>query len=147
MGKIIVKALIMVGIAVGISNYLMYLSTGKTPFSSGMPDLSFDAPSLGNGSTKKQQAYKWTDEKGVVHYSSEAPPEMAQAEILEVDPNANLIQGVEIPTKEAPKAAAAQPSMPKGNIYNPKTIKKLFDDAKGVQETLNKRYENLEDPK
>ena len=36
--------------------------------------------------TCAQAIYKWVDEKGVTHYSSEAPPESAKAKKLDVKP-------------------------------------------------------------
>lgn len=149
MKKLIFKTTLMVLVMVGFSNYVMYLMTGKSPFSfSELPSFSSanSTPTLSDMlPAGKEQAYKWKDANGVVHYSSEAPPEGLDAQLIEVDPNTNLVQGIS--TKSEPEDAQAtstQPEMPSGNIYNPNTIKKLMDDAKGVQETLNKRYEDLE---
>ena len=155
MKTLIFKAVLMIGIMVGISNYLMYLSTGKSPFS--FDSLSFGKPSVDASASKlknlmpagKDQAYKWTDENGTVHYSSEPPSHHQKAELIEVNPDTNLVQGLRIETEQgseskAPVNSAPQRQLPQGSIYNPETIKTLMDDAKGVQETLNKRYESLE---
>lgn len=119
--------------------------TGKTPFTGKMPSFSISAPKLSNVlPAKKENAYKWTDANGVVHYSSE-PPELAQtAEILELDPNANIIQGLpERQEAETNKQKPSAPALPQGNPYNPATVKKLIDDAKNVQTMLNKRGEEM----
>ena len=146
MAKIILKMVVMLMVVVGVSNYALYIMTGKTPFSASdlkMPDIS--APrvdSLVNGG--KTTAYKWTDENGVVHYSSEPPPEQQQVEVLEVDPNVNLVQGVQ--KKEEVPGPGSQPALdlPGGNVYSPKNVQKLIQDAKDVQQKLNERYQEQE---
>jgi len=144
MGKVIFKAVLMLGIVLGISNYVMYLMTGKTPFSQ-VPDVSISTPNLSEMMPKgSERAYKWTDANGVVHYSSEPPPEV-EAQVMDVDPNTNMIQGLraEAP-KETEAAPAPTPTLPQGNVYNPKNVQKLIEDAKNVQNVLNERYESLE---
>lgn len=150
MKTLIFKAVLMILIMVGISNYLMYIMTGKAPFSFG--DMSLNMPEASISELKshipagKEQAYKWTDANGTVHYSSEPPPENHAVELIHVDPNTNLVQGLRSEPKKVETQVNQVPAttLPTGSVYNPKTIKKLMDDAKGVQETLNKRYENLE---
>ncbi len=153
MKKILFKITLMVGVMVGISNYMIYIMTGKAPFSISMPSLSeakesFNAPSLdGIMPHSTEKAYKWKDANGVVHYSSDAPQEGQNVELLNVNPNANLIQGIDIVEQDTPEKnpAPTEPSIAPGtNVYNPETVKKLIDDAKAVQETMNTRYENLE---
>ncbi len=148
MGKMVFKMVLMLAIVVGISNYMLYIMTGKTPFSASdikMPDLSApDIKSIANGG--KTTAYKWKDENGVIHYSSEPPPEQQQVEVLEVDGNVNLVQGLreqeEIPgPSQNPEGTI---DMPSGNVYSPENIQKLIRDAKEVQQKLNERYSEQE---
>jgi len=101
----------MVGVMVGISNYVLYIMTGKSPFSK-IPQISLSAPSgddikrtLSGG---KETVYKWTDANGKVHYSSEAPADIESAQKMEVDPNVNLIEGIELQTENT----SAQPQAP-----------------------------------
>jgi len=139
----------MVVIMVGIANYAVYLMTGKSPFST--DDLS--APSLAlpllpkvsvpSLPAKKDTAYKWTDEKGVVHYTTE-PPQQASADLekLEVNPGQNVIQSVKprpADNKQAPSKDPASDSLQ--SPYSPGAAKKLIEDAKNVQNLLNERYE------
>lgn len=145
MKKLIFKCVVVVILALGVSNYMMYVMTGKLPFSSdSLP--SFSSPSMPTFAEGKTTAYKWTDANGVVHYSSEPPPNPADAaEKMEVDPNVNLIQGI----KEEPTIAGAETEAPQGpdfsgNIYSPENVKKLVDDAKAVQEKMNERTKQLE---
>nr|WP_252738328.1 DUF4124 domain-containing protein [Saccharophagus degradans] len=140
----IFKCVVVVVLALGASNYMMYIMTGKLPFSTeSLP--SFSSPSLPTFAEGKTTAYKWTDANGVVHYSSEPPPNPADAAVkMEVDPNVNLIQGI----KEEPTIAgeADTPQGPdfSGNIYSPEKVKKLVDDAKAVQQQMNERTKSLE---
>ena len=151
MAKIILKMVVMLVVVVGVSNYALYIMTGKTPFSTNnlkMPDISAPSvDSLVNGG--KTTAYKWTDENGVVHYSSEPPPEHRQVEVLEVDPNVNLVQGVEKKEEIAgpgSQGPGSQPALdlPGGNVYSPENVQKLIQDAKDVQQKLNERYKEQE---
>lgn len=138
---------------IGISNYALYIMTGKSPMSFSLPNFasvsnSVKAPDLkGLIPAGKERAYKWKDADGLVHYSGEPPSEGQAVELLDVDPNTNLVQGLKATPKPSaePGPGPAQPQIPSGNIYSPETIKELMDNAKGVQDTLNKRYEDLED--
>lgn len=148
MAKIVIKLVVMLAIVVGISNYAMYIMTGKSPFSGFSSDISINTPEVSDLLPKgKDRVYKWTDENGVVQYSSEAP-QGAETETMTIDPNTNVIQGLRpAAKKEAPQATSppAQAQLPQGSIYNPENIRQLIDDAKNVQTTLNQRYETLED--
>lgn len=152
MKKLAVKITLMIVVMIGVSNYMMYIMTGKSPMTFSMSNFSLSGAtdaikSVGNDviPAKTETAYKWTDEHGVVHYSNEAPPEAIGSEKLTVNPNTNLVQGV-TPKPDAPNLNESpnQPTMPTGNIYDPNTIKKLMDDTKDVQNKLNKRTEDLE---
>lgn len=148
MGKLVFKAIAMLVVTIGISHYGMYLMTGRSPLSdlsfSKLELPSFSAPALPQG---KETAYKWKDENGVTHYSSEAPQHL-QSTTIEVDPNTNLVQATKLPEKpkeDSKEPATTQPSVNvPGPVYSPQTVKKLIDDANNVQNTLNERYESLE---
>lgn len=145
--KLVIKATFMVLVFMGVSQYFVYIMTGKSPLENfKMPsfsasDLKEDVSNLATGG--KQTVYKWVDENGVTQYTAEPPPDQA-ATSVELDPNANIIQGVEMPEDEDAPTAAPQVSMPDGNIYNPQSIKKLMDDAKNVQTLLNDRQKTLD---
>jgi hypothetical protein len=146
MGKLVFKVVALLVITIGISHYGMYLMTGQSPLS-GMSFSTPELPKLSAPSLPKatDTAYKWTDENGVTHYSSEAP-EHVQAKTIAVDPNTNIVQATKLREKTETKPnTAPQPSVtPPGPLYDPQTVKKLMDDAKNVQNTLNERYESLE---
>lgn len=139
MTKLVVKIIIMIVVMLGVSNYVLYIMTGKTPFTSdSLPSLDTVkdlTPAIPAG---KDTAYKWVDEKGVVHFSTEPPPEEQQAERLEVDPNVNVIKSVKPREQESPETAPA-PELQ--SPYTPEGAKKLIDDARNVQKLLDDRYE------
>ncbi|MFT5082355.1 MAG: hypothetical protein ACI9Y1_000380 [Lentisphaeria bacterium] len=154
MGKLIFKMVVMVVIFIGISNYMLYIMTGKLPFdirSISMPSFSVDelmpsAPALGalSSGSDTETVYKWVDENGVTQYSNEQPPQLGEVnteqslKVLILDPNENIIQAVKIPAKEEVKKKVA-PDLPTGNVYNPANVKKLMDDAKNVKKLLDDR--------
>lgn len=146
MGKLLAKIAMMLFVMLGISNYGYYLMTGNLPFSGfKLPD--FSTPSLSEVnplSDGKDKAYKWTDEHGVTHYSNEEPPVESAAEIIEVDPNTNIIQSIEIPEKETEKEPSTITPV-EGPLYKPENIKKLIDDAKNVEKVLQDRHEQQEE--
>ena len=158
MGKLIFKMLLMTGIFVGISNYMLYIMTGKSPFANfKLPSFSLEKKDLSKNISKalnsgKQQAYKWTDSNGVVHYSSEPPTHLAtaediqqakaqkQLETLQIDPNTNLIQGTELLEDKEEEQVKSTPQ-PLQNVYSPGGAQKLMEDAKNVEKLLNDRFE------
>ena len=95
--------------------------------------------SLSNGVTdKKVQVYKWRDENGIMQFSNTPPPTGGDAEQIELNPNKNIVQAVKIPEKEEPKEVAKTESP---NPYSVKGMKKVMNDAKGVEALLQKRHE------
>ncbi len=145
MKSLIIKAIFMVITFAGISQYMLYLMTGKHPFSGvEAPTLSLEPAKLrelapiGN----KQTVYKWVDENGVTQYSSEPPPENVRTQTLELDPRLNIVQGTEAPqAAEKPKSQPPALALPEGPIYSPETINKLINDAQNVQNLLDERYQ------
>jgi hypothetical protein len=116
---------------------MAFLDDGSSEFSK----LKAKAPkNLSSAVTdEKVQVYKWVDEHGTMHFSSTPPPEVSNAERVVLDPNSNLVQAVKVPEKEEAKHTA-QTSSP--NPYSVKSMKKVMDDARGVEEVLQKRHED-----
>lgn len=156
MKGLIFKMIAMVVVMVGMSNYVLYIMTGRSPFDGfKLPSVSDAIPSSIDDITPsiggKQTVYKWVDENGVTQYSSEPPPDQASTS-LELDPNTNVIQAIEMPEDESSSSASSkqnnetpQLALPEGPVYSPDNIKKLIDDAKNVQKTLDERYQKQEE--
>jgi len=87
---------------------------------------------------EKVQVYKWRDEHGVMQFSSTPPATAGHAEQVVLDPNSNLVMAVKVPKKEPPEEVAKTESP---NPYSIKGMKKVMDDARGVESILQKRHE------
>ena len=87
---------------------------------------------------EKVQVYKWRDENGVMQFSNAPPANVTNAEQLVLDPNSNLVQAVKTPEKEEPKQVVQVESP---NPYSVKGMKKVMDDARGVEDMLRQRHE------
>lgn len=92
----------------------------------------------GNAYVETVRVYKWRDANGVMQFSNTAPTD-AQAEQVMLDPNTNLVQAVTVKVEVEPKPEQAQAKMPKP--YSVKSMKKVMDDAKGVEDMLQQRFE------
>ncbi len=86
---------------------------------------------------KRVQVYKWRDEHGVMQFSNVPPATDRDAEQVVLDPNSNLVQAVKVPEKKEVPKAVVQTQRP--NPYSVKGMKKVMDDAKGIEALLQKR--------
>ena len=102
-----------------------------------LKNLKDMAPS-GLGTDKKVQVYKWRDENGIMQFSNTPPPTGGDAEKIVLNPNKNIVPAVKIPEKEEPKEVAKIQSP---SPYSVKGMKKVMNDAKGVEALLQKRHE------
>jgi len=88
---------------------------------------------------KKVQVYKWRDKNGVMQFSNTPPLAAGKAERVVLDPNSNLVQAVKVPEKVKPKEVVQTKSP---NPYSVKGMKKVMDDARGIEEMLQRRHED-----
>jgi hypothetical protein len=140
MGKLIFKVIVMLVIMIGAANYGVYIMTGKSPFADfSWSKISINAPDVGNVLPKgKEKVYKW-EKDGVIVYSSEPPPEAQNSELIEVDPNTNIVQATEVPNADTGEQSVQTPGMPDGPVYSPDQIRKIVDDAKEVRRMMDER--------
>jgi hypothetical protein len=121
---------------------MSFLENGLDSGVSDFKKLQAEVPkNLTNTSVdEKIQVYKWRDEHGVMQFSNTPPPTAGGAELVELNPNSNVIQAVKVPKKEEAKASiAATTSAPAP--YSIKGMKKVMNEAKGVGEMLQKRHQ------
>lgn len=120
---------------------LSFLESGFSKGSSEFSKLQAKAPkNLSNAVTdEKVQVYKWRDEHGVMQFSNTPPPTGGAAEQVVLDPNHNLMQAVKVPEEEEVKQEVEAESP---NPYSVKGMKKVVDDAKGVEQLLQQRHES-----
>lgn len=120
---------------------LSFLESGFSMGGSEFTKLKAKAPkNLSNAVTdEKVQVYKWRDEHGVMQFSNTPPQTGGAAEQVVLDPNHNLMQAVKVPEEEdvKPEVEAESP-----NPYSVKGMKKVVDDAKGVEQLLQQRHES-----
>jgi hypothetical protein len=119
---------------------LSFIDSGFKTGSSEFKKLKAKAPKNLTSvvSDEKVQVYKWRDENGVMQFSNTPPLSGGNAEQVVLNPNSNLVQAVKVPEKEAPEEVAKTESP---NPYSVKGMKKVMDDARGVEGMLRKRHE------
>lgn len=108
------------------------------------PGNKSSMPSLPKMPAKKTVYYKWQDAQGNWHMSDTAP-EGVNAQRLETNPNANIIQSVEVPGKK-PKTDK-QPATADGQIPLEylNRAKQTMQDAEQARDLLNQRQKELDD--
>jgi len=112
-----------------------------------VPDAGAITPSF-DGLDGKDIFYKWYDADGNVQFTTEPPPEDIEYTTKGYDPNTNVIQALKTPKQEA--VPDPQPSKQKktdgldeaATPYSKESIKKLFEDAKNIENMLNQRIQN-----
>ena len=111
------------------------------------PDLS-DTPSL-KGTSKM---YSWKDERGVMHFSEQPPPEhISDAKVRNLPKDVNLMAAVEPRERSASRPHSGGSGSGQGfGLAFPTTvpikeIPKLMEDAKQLKELANQRNATLED--
>jgi hypothetical protein len=87
---------------------------------------------------EKVQVYRWRDENGVMQYSS-TPPESANAEQIELNPNSNVIEASKVPAVQINSAATV--TAPAPAPYSVKGMKQVMEDAQAIEGLLQQRDE------
>jgi hypothetical protein len=118
MKTLIFKSTVAVMLALGLSNYFIYLKTGKVPLgdwptkvSNFISNKHFDAKDLASDAKKMAnkvtgdtldigesgvKVYKWTDAKGVVHYDNKP---VEGAKVLTINTDTNILTAEKLPEK------------------------------------------------
>ena len=88
---------------------------------------------------EKVRVYKWRDENGVIQFSNEPPLSSSiDSEQIMLDPNSNVIQAVKVAEKEEEVKPVVKTES--ANPYSVNGMKKVVDDAKDVEEVLQRRH-------
>jgi hypothetical protein len=166
MFKFLLKLIFTFILLFGVSNYANYLVTGKTLDldlkKSLLSDISISK--LSNSISGKAESvnqnikpeaeesylYKWRDEKGVIHYTSEKPSvEINNLESMKINNQSNVIPALSYSKNSSNTEQAQQISrqlsteLPE-NIYSPEGIKQLFDQARGIQNLMDDQFNQQE---
>ena len=130
-------------------NTLMSFSDIALPDIS-LPDMPGFSSSVNTGASAesmdgKDIFYKWHDDKGNLHFTTEPPAQGVEYIVKGYDPDANVIQAVKIPPKAVEKDAKvatrkkSEKSDEVPDPYSPDSIKKLFEDARNIENLLDQR--------
>ena len=128
-------------IYMGKFNPLEFLGSGFSSGSSKSESLKARAPrNLTNVVTdEKVQVYKWRDKNGVMQFGNTPPPTVRNAEQVELNPNSNVVKAVKVPVVEEKPVASADFAQP--SPYSVKGMKKVMDDARGVEQMLQQSHD------
>jgi len=159
MTKFLLKTLLISSIVIGVGLYLNYLMTGNSPNlvlqKPNMPDLNLskisesatDLFDFNEESTSvAKYLYKWRDEKGVMHYTSEKPDADIKVETIELNRDTNIVPAVsDEKTQHNPAITQSRNDTEtlesSTDLYTPDGIEQLFDQANDVQNLINEHYE------
>ena len=120
---------------------MSFISSGLKTGESEFEKLKAKAPkNISNVITdEKVQVYRWRDEHGVMQFSN-TPPLEGGAEKIQLNPNENVIQAVKVPVEEVAEKKVVKSEAP--NPYSVEGMKKVMDDARGVEDVLRKSQED-----
>ncbi len=163
--KFLFKIILIIILLFGFSNYANYLVTGEKP------ELDINEPILpdidiskitdsisdkfesvkkevqAQSEVKESYLYKWRDEKGVIHYTSEKPAENIRSlESIKLSNDTNVVPAVPVPQTSSAinnQQQALSTEAPT-NVYSPEGIKHLFDQAKSIQNLMNEQFTQQE---
>lgn len=120
---------------------MSFIGSGFKKDESAFEKLKAQAPkNLSNVTTdEKVQVYRWRDEHGVMQFSNK-PPLEGGAERMQLNPDENVIQAVKVPVEEVAEMEVDKSEAP--GPYSVKDMKKVMDDARGIEDLLQKSYED-----
>jgi uncharacterized protein DUF4124 len=159
--KFFFKIAMVLLILFGLASYANYLMTGN------MPNILIDKPTLPdikvsrltdslsdkfksikiNKPVTDSYLYKWRDDKGVIHYTSEKPTENIQnLEQIKLSSDTNIVPAVsesEVTndnTTQQQSSESTSIDFPT-NVYSPEGVKQLIDQAKDVENLMNEQFD------
>jgi hypothetical protein len=110
-----------------------------------MPDISLPGNDEPRPPHQPVRVYRWQGEDGGIQFSNEPPPAGVAYTVVEVNPDANLIQAPTAAaanttrTPEAPKAAPPSSPIPSPLTVSPGQALQLIEDARNVQKLSDER--------
>jgi len=151
--KFFLKLLLKAGMTLGVMfiGYKYILTGGLGGFQiPGMEALSDKAKggvsSIENAVVEKDvTVYQWVDAQGVTHYGGTAPTGQGTYTKKEIHANTNVLNAHKLPeTEEAEEITKKSRVSRVGSVYSPEGVKKLMDDAEGIDELLENRVSEQE---
>ena len=130
-----------------LSGFVLFLYFIANPNTKAWNFKRSDPGTISTASTQKT-FYKWQDAQGNWHMSDHVP-DGVKAQSVQVDTAANILQRVEIAKPSEPEKKSgvatiepAAPGMPM--TVNPADIPKLLEQAKGVQQLMDQRAQQVD---
>lgn len=158
MMRLVFKALVVVCLAIGIGNYIIYLKTGRLPASEWKEKLSLEGFSLsptemledtkkathdaldehfsGDDKASFTKIYKWTDDNGVVHYGEK--PAGTGAQELNVENTRLTIMPA---TESAGSPAASTPSINENPAAAIESAETPIEKARAAAEAMKAHHD------
>ena len=138
-----IKLLLKAGVTLGVL-FIAYrfLLPGMGGFQMpGMPEkASKGLGELGEPLVEKDvTVYQWKDKDGVTHFGGTPPTGQGTYEKKEIRANTNVMQALKSPEEEEEEETSSQKVTRVGNPYSVEGVKKLFDNAKGVEDQMHER--------
>lgn len=140
--KFFVKLLLKAGVTLGVL-FIAYrfLLPGMDGFQMTVtPDKSIKGlGELGEPLVEKDiTVYQWKDKDGVTHFGGTPPTGQGTYEKKELRANTNVMQALKIQEEEE-EETSSQKVTSVGSPYSAEGVKKLLDDAKGIEDQMNER--------
>jgi hypothetical protein len=93
--------------------------------------------------------YRWQTPDGSMQFSNEPPPSGVRYEVVEVNPDANLIQGQPLAAAEEESVTPEEGTAPAASLPSPLTVSpdeamQLFEDAREIREMSEERLRQHE---
>ncbi|HHO59734.1 MAG TPA: DUF4124 domain-containing protein [Thiotrichales bacterium] len=98
---------------------------------------------VSGSSAENVTVYKWKDAHGTTQFGSNPPADAVDIQTLSINQNKNIIDPVKVPPK-VEKTGSSAPGAKMPNPYSIKGMKKVMDDARGVEDLLQKRADEQE---
>jgi len=106
-----------------------------TQLRGGISKLKTKVPSIANSAEVK--VYKWHNANGIMQFGGQPPLGITGFEQVSFNTNKNVVDAVKVPLTQETDEVLQEISAP-----SPYSVKKMMDDAKGVEDMLKKSQED-----
>ncbi len=155
MKTLIFKSLLLIAIAIGVANYVVYLNTGrgfidevpKLDLSSYLPNKNSVEKAMPRLPSGEEQVYKWVDDNGRVHYSTNKAEADVGSQAVDVDSTLTLVESQTPPIRlDNQPGSSSKPSseLKPSDVYDLDAVEKLIEDARAVQDLVDERTRQID---
>lgn len=144
--KVGIKVGIVIGVLLGVPYFIM--GKGELPdFLTGIFQKAEEKVNLPQNISSvttdtEVTVYQWVDENGIKQFGNAPPPGAVNVKTINLKPNTNIMKAFKAPEEEEePEEGPKVTTLLESSPYSVDGVKGVVDDAKGVQDTLDKRME------